>query len=158
MIAKDELKLKKGMLLTTLPSMNEKFELKFEVKVLKLQSQQWANAVHLSVGNNIGTHGDRIPSIFLNKDSYWHICSSIGSNKNHCHNFQSVSFKNWTSFRIWQDQLPDGDYMYEYAINDVTMYSIQNRNPRKFKNIKVYASDPWYAAVMGSIRNLELCI
>ena len=28
MIAKDELKLKKGMLLTTLPSMNEKFELK----------------------------------------------------------------------------------------------------------------------------------
>ena len=156
-LAKDEYQLTKNTLLKTLPNMNEKFELKFEIRAEKVPTH-WANAVHITAGSNIRKHGDRIPGIWLHKDGYWHICTSIGVQKNHCHNSPPVALNTWTMFRIWQEQLLDGDYMYQYAINNTTIYSVRNESPRAFKNVKVYAADPWYAPVKGSIRNIELCV
>ena len=122
--------------------MNKKFEIRFEIFPLDLPTG-WASAVHLTFNSNAAAHGDRIPAIFLNKDSYWAICSSVGSSHNHCHMFHNVSLHSWTSFSIWQDQIPDGNYMYEYSVNNDTMYSILNTEPRNFENVKVYGSDPW---------------
>ena len=156
-LAKDEYRLAKNTLLKTFPSMKKTFELKFEIRAEKV-SRTWANAIHITTGSDGSRQGDRIPGVWLNKDGHWHICTSIGIQKNHCHNSPPVSLNTWTMIRIWQEQLLDGDYMYQYAINNTTIYSVRNESPRAFKNVKVYAADPWYAPVKGSIRNIELCV
>ena len=137
--------------------MNPKFEVKFDIFPTSLPSVTWASIVHLTVGNNIGEHGDRIPGIWLNSNSFWYVTSSVSGNKDHWHKFTNVSLNSWTSFRIWQDQLPDGTYMFEYSINDDTIYSIFNNDPRSFRNVKIYASDPWHVAAKAKIRNFQVC-
>ena len=157
MLVKNKRNLTKGNLLKIFSKMSREFEVKFEIFPLALPVN-WASAVHISIGNNIGRHGDRIPALFLNKDRFWTTCSSIENNHNNCHNFRNVSLNVWTSFKIWQARIPDGDYIYEYSVNNNKMYSVVNSQPKSFQNINVYAADPWHDPVNGSIRNLEVCI
>ena len=156
-LIQDEVPIRKSKLLETLPIVNPKFEVKFDIFPTSLPSVTWASIVHLTVGNNIGEHGDRIPGIWLNSNSFWYVTSSVSGNKDHWHKFTNVSLNSWTSFRIWQDQLPDGTYMFEYSINDDTIYSIFNNDPRSFRNVKIYASDPWHVAAKAKIRNFQVC-
>ena len=137
--------------------MSPKFEVKFDIFPTSLPSVTWASTVHLTVGSNNGEHGARIPAIWLNSNSFWYVSSSVNGNKDHGHKFMNVSLNSWTSFRIWQEQIPDGTYIFEYSINDKTIYSIVNRDPRSFRNVHIYASDPWHVAVKAKIRNFEVC-
>ena len=156
-LIRDEVSITKSTLLKTLPLVSPIFEVKFDVFTKSIPNVDWANAVHLTIGNNVGNHGDRIPGVWLNKKSFWLVASSIDGNT-HYHKFWNVSIDTWTSFRIWQDKLPDGSYFFEYSMNDNSIYSISNNDPKSFKNVKVYASDPWHAAVDGKIRNLQICV
>ena len=63
----------------------------------------------------------------------------------------------WIKIEISQE-LSDGEYHLKVLIDDDLSYSIVNPNPQVFDNVKVYASDPWYTAQRGSIKELTIQI
>ena len=46
--------------------------------------------------------------------------------------------------------------MYRISIGGEELHAVENSQPEEFHNVKVYASDPWYPAQPGSIRNLVI--
>ena len=44
--------------------------------------------------------------------------------------------------------------MFKIDINTALVFKIENHNPPVFRNVKVYAADPWHEPVNGRIRNL----
>ena len=137
--------------------MRQKFEVKFDVLPKSIPSETWASVIHLTTGYNIGRHGDRIPGVWLNSQPFWCVASSVSGNYNQHHTFWNVSLNKWSSFRIWQNQFPDGSYFFEYSINNNTIRSIKNNDPKPFRNVKVYAADPWHASADAKIRNFQIC-
>ena len=63
----------------------------------------------------------------------------------------------WTVIEISQE-LSDGEYHLKVLVDDNLSFSIVNPNPQDFENVKVYASDPWYTAQPGSIKDLTIQI
>ena len=137
--------------------MNQKFEVKFDVLPKSIPSASYASVIHLTVANNEANHGDRIPAVWLNSQSFWLVASSVSGNRNHNHAFWNLCLNTWNSFRIWQTQIPDGSYFFEYSINNKTIHSIENNDPKLFRNVKVYAADPWYVSADAKIRNFQIC-
>ena len=137
--------------------MRQKFEVKFDILLKSIPSVTWASVVHLTIGNNHGRHGDRIPAVWLNSESFWYVASSVNGNNDHGHKFWNVSLNKWASFRIWQNQIPDGTYFFEYSINNTNIYSIENSDPKAFRKVKVYAADPWHVSADAKIRNFQVC-
>ena len=156
-LIEDEVSIQKNRLLKTLPAMRQKFEVKFDIFPKSMPSEPWASVIHLTTGNNIGRHGDRIPGVWLNPHPFWCVASSVSGNYNHHHTFLNVSLNKWASFRIWQNQIPDGSYFFEYSIDNNTIHSIENNDPKTFRNVKVYAGDPWHVSADAKIRNFQIC-
>ena len=62
----------------------------------------------------------------------------------------------WTSVTISQRHAADGSYYFDFGVNGTSEYSKVNTDVREFSNVKVYASDPWYPAQDGFIKNLVI--
>jgi len=152
-----EMKLRKGNLLATLPSLEEEYLIAFEVLVTKHENVPWRNIIHLTIGGNLAKYGDRIPGFWLNHENILHICSAVNGNLNYCYNHasQPIVEGKWTSVVIQQINLRD-ELIYEIKIDGRSVHKIRNSSPKVFENVKVYAADPWYPAVNGMIRNLGI--
>ena len=46
-------------------------------------------------------------------------------------------------------------YTYQILIDGEVQHEVINTRPRVFRDVNLYASDPWHAAVEGEINNLE---
>ena len=132
--------------------------MKFQVFPKHFQ-RGWTNVIHLTTGGNCCGNGQRIPAVWFHSSSTratvnrMHICSSINNRGNHCYNPRNIPRGKWTDVEI--SQRPEGAwYRYEVKINGKVVASTINRAAREFRNVKVYASDPWYNGAAGSIRNL----
>ena len=47
-------------------------------------------------------------------------------------------------------------YMFKVFVNNVLVFKLDNKDPRVFRDVKVYASDPWYEPVNGRIKDLRV--
>ena len=47
-------------------------------------------------------------------------------------------------------------YKYTVKIDDNLVHSAENKQPVDLTDVKVYASDPWYMPLNGTIRRLEI--
>nr|XP_047144773.1 uncharacterized protein LOC105843460 [Hydra vulgaris] len=68
---------------------------------------------------------------------------------------QPLSLNAWSSLLISQTEL-DGIYTYTVYLNDQIIRNDINYQPRIFKDVKVYASDPWSDVFDGYIKNLKI--
>ena len=84
--------------------MNQKFEVKFDVLPKSIPSASYASVIHLTVANNEANHGDRIPAVWLNSQSFWLVASSVSGNRNHNHAFWNVSLNTWNSFEFYSNK------------------------------------------------------
>ena len=48
-------------------------------------------------------------------------------------------------------------FFYEIKLGGAEQHRKENRNPKSYSNVKVYAADPWHPEVNGTIRNLFVC-
>ena len=48
----------------------------------------------------------------------------------------------------------DSAYHYQVFADNKRILDIKNTQPEDFKNVKIYAGDPWYDSQPGVIRNL----
>ena len=153
---KTEGALGKNKVIATLPKLGKAYDVSFEVKPSKYQ-KGWSNVLHLTTGGNIAKYGERTPGVWFHSGSgtknRFHICSAINGNRNYCYNSKDYQVKKWIKLNI--QQIKSGkNYVYIIRINDKEVHRVINKNPAEFKNVKVFASDPWYNNQPGAIRHL----
>ena len=62
---------------------SEEFKIEFDVIVEKELSNDWANIMHMTTGNDNGL-GARIPGVWANKDKYFYSCFRVNGDDDYC--------------------------------------------------------------------------
>ena len=113
----------------------------------------------MTISGNEAVYGARIPGIWTLPKStstgYLHIAFASSGNRNYYVNTKVLPVNKWVKVRLSQ-QLEGSQYIYKIFINDKQVLRRVNTQPRDFRNVKVYAGDPWYQAAEGYIRNLDI--
>ena len=146
----------KNNLLTILPNMGMEWRVSFFFNPSSYTYNNWANVIHLTAGGNRGTSGDRIPAIFYHPAHGISVLSDVNGNPNVYKPFKPspAPTGKWTLITISQMK-KDNIYVYRIVIGD-SDFEMQNTKPAEFKNVKVFASNPWYKAQAGSIKELTV--
>ena len=91
-----------------------------------------------------------------------HICFAISGNKNWCYNSNDNDLNEWLNIRIKQGGQLDltgsghDKMIYSIYLNNVQVYTTENRQPEDFTAVQVYVGDKWYGALKGHIKNLVI--
>ena len=119
-------------------------------------SEEWPNIVHATIGRNGAAYGDRTPAVwFYAKSTKLYICSAVNGNRNYCYTSSPLPLHKQSNIQIQQLQLGH-QYYFQIIINGHIVLNVLNKQPRVFKNVKYYASSPWYAPAKATIRRFRL--
>ncbi|XP_065679570.1 uncharacterized protein LOC101235088 isoform X2 [Hydra vulgaris] len=151
-----ELIITQGSILGTLNVLKKEYTVDFNVKP-KSYSKGWKSVLHLTLGKDYGAYGDRIPGVWFHEDGSGKltIFAAVSGNNNYYVETTPLPLNQWSHVKISQ-YLRDGKYWFSVDLNGVNIHRVENSDARDFQNIKVYASDPWYARQDGSISNLQI--
>ncbi|XP_066913880.1 uncharacterized protein [Clytia hemisphaerica] len=137
--------------------------MRFQIMPTGIVSRKYASIVHVTTNHNIKHYGSRVPGIWFRPNSNsLHICSAVNGNKNFCYNSKPLAQGKYTTVLVRQvKQVKGNKYLYQIYINGRRVMNKINKDPRVFKNVKLYRSDPWYPAtkacvksfIFGNIRN-----
>ena len=119
------------------------YSVNFEILVKKLPPSLWLNVFHFTATNDncCGT-GDRIPAVWIHKDGYFHICTSLNGNANAC---KYIGFELEKTYQVTIRQVKDGrQYFYEIIVDGISRFKEENKKPLKFSTVSLYGSDSWY--------------
>ena len=138
------------------------YKVSFSIIIKELPTNTWTSIIHFTKGKNDRNIGDRIPAVFLYFDKWFKtvrivVCSAINRNRNFCRNFRAKMNKEY-DITIQQSK-KGGEYWYQLIVPGVNSRPFRNQMPRKFNNVKLFTSDPWYAAFtsdIGTISNLKI--
>lgn len=145
-------------LVGTIPTLGKSYEISFEFYPVT-SGNSWTSLIHLTLGENMRRYGDRSPGIFLRSADgqtieRFHTCAAINGNRVACYSFMGgVPLNKWYQVYINQ-KLVGTDYVYSIFLNGQLIKSWTNNQPAVFKNVKIFAADPWYPASNAWIRNL----
>ncbi|XP_047146664.1 uncharacterized protein LOC124819252 [Hydra vulgaris] len=150
--------LEQGELLAVIPELAKSYTISFNLKP-ESYSYGFHSVLHFTVGNDLSNYGDRTPGLwFQQHDSNFtllHIAVPINENPNRQIYIDALPLNVWTNVVISQQRV-DSKYVLTIALNKTNVLFINNNKPRTFKNVKVFASDPWYPPHNGSIKNVIL--
>ena len=115
----------------------------------------WTSLFHLTTGEDNGV-GCRIPAVFLNSAKFFYTCYQVNGNDDYCKNYNYELNKDY-HFEISQHK-SNGEAIYSIKVNGETFHEIVNTTPLKYKDVKLYLSDPWYEtfAPFGKLSNLKV--
>ena len=124
----------------------EIFKIEFDIKVTKLPTEagikQWVNVFHFTINGDNSQYGDRIPSLFINKNGKFYFFTAISGNKNHEEKFD---FELEKLHKIVIQQFQESEkYWYEIIMDGESKVKIENKQQQSFSSVKFYASDPWF--------------
>ena len=135
---------------------SDEFKVEFDVDVNKEFSGGIKSLFHVTTGEN-GGYGSRIPAVFVNPSKYFHISYHVNGNTNYYQNYNYELNKEY-HFEISQLKNSTGEATYSIKVNGETFHKIVNTSPLKFKDVKLYLSDPWYGtfAPFGNLSNFKI--
>ena len=81
--------------------------------------------------------------------------SALGSNLTLRLKVTDSLTREWTKVRISQE-VQNEKLRYKVLLDDVEELNVVNSKPVEFENVKVYASNPWYQAQPGFVKNLSV--
>merc|ERR1711976_916372 len=153
-------------LLATFKYMEKAYDIEFDLKLDSVKPRGYLSVLQMTTGDKReGQYGDRNPGIFV-KGNKLHIASAINGDWNH--NFdvpKPLKAGNWYKIRIVQDlsmwkdkkEKVHEEATFTVKIDNEEVYSIVNKQPRTFENVKLYAAAPFrYKAASGKIKDLIL--
>ena len=165
--------MEKNKKLDDLPYIGKEFSVSFELFLDSYPAADvpYVNVLHLTREDDGQKLGNRIPGLWIKPTKELHESFSINGDWNSVANHAVESGK-WNKVEINQ-KLVDGkvvilisvdtysfihyfQYMFEVLLNGESKRSIENTTPEKYENVKVFASNPWYPAADGKIRNLRI--
>ena len=110
----------KDNLVATLPSWGDQFDVSLELWIESFtpaDKNGWTELLRFTATNkDMGSAGDRIPAIFVNKNGYIHVVSQIGTNANANKNI-NIKTKTWTKVEIKQYQENGKVFFKQYLDN-----------------------------------------
>ena len=134
-----------GNLLTTLKHAYAIWSVEFDIIALGPQGPEHSSIFHVTTGENAAGMGTRYPSIFITQ-SYQKLQFQNDidrtANQGYVHP-EELSESAWTSVKVYQHN-KDTAMLLTIEINGVTVYEVENKQPRTYDNMLVYSSDPWY--------------
>ena len=147
----EELLLVKDTLLTTLPTLGKEWRVTHDFKATEYLGG-YENSLHLTIGG----YGDRQLLIQCYNGRFE--IGSVVSGSTHYNKPVQSPVGEWTpiSISMTDEGCKGGQYMYRINIGGEEVHARENTQPQEFKDVKVYASNPWNAAQPGSIRNLVI--
>ena len=130
------------------------------------------NVIHVTKGGDKRRSGDRIPAVWINRKLnhvYVYVCSAITYQKEEIWGTIKTNEKNFCTTtmvslgKIYditiQQSKKNGKYLYQIFISGKKPQSFVNLNPRKFKHVDLYTSDPWYppfTSDLGTLSDLKI--
>ena len=112
----------KNNLIAELPYIGKEYKISFEILITKFGSDPYQSVLHFGLGGNAEKYGDRAPAVWMTKDKYLLVASSISGNKNHYYISQMDLKENkWIKIELSQT-LTDGkagiqDYIFSFHCN-----------------------------------------
>ncbi|XP_047138984.1 uncharacterized protein LOC105843106 [Hydra vulgaris] len=152
---KKDFNLIQGSLLETMNVLRKEISVSFTVKPIKF-TKVWKNVLHLTLGNKFLFYGDTNPGVWFHEDGSGRLRIHAAINDDIHYHFDTstpIDLGKWSSIKIYQNKY-DSAYWFCVDVNGVNIHRVKNSDARDYKNMKVYASDPWYAAQDGFISNL----
>ena len=145
-------------LLTTLTTLGKEWRITFDFKPTDYDHNNWTSLIHLTAGgNNKTVYGDRTPAIFFHPDLGMHVSSAINGNPTYSVDLnQPPLVGEWTNIVMSQAKSTGEEFIFKTEINGTESFTTVNVQAESFSSVKVYASDPYYTAQPGFIRNLVI--
>ena len=143
--------LKKGNHVWTTSDWSDEFKVEFDVivnKELLGPRTTWRNMLRLTTGERRAGP----LTISVHPDKFFQICYYS------CQNYINYELNKDYHFEISQQRNSKGEAVYSIKVNGETIHEIINTKPVKFKDVKLYLSDPWYEtfAPFGKLSNLKI--
>ena len=183
-LLQEERQIAKGNLLTTIPSLAKEWYLSFQFKANKIE-QGFQQVLHMTTGGkgagSGAKYGDRTPAIWRHSSRGFLISSAVNGKPSFSNYIKPPS---WWYYQLWVkievgQELVDSEMIYYISIDGIDAhpgsgrrrgrggrrgrgrrlsadYSAKNSAPSEFRDVKVYASSPWYNPMNGYIRNLVI--
>ncbi|XP_066923942.1 uncharacterized protein [Clytia hemisphaerica] len=150
--------IKRDNIIKTFGTYYPKYEVSFDIKPFGTKPTDWRNVLYVTVGGKLSKYGDQIPAVWFEPGHFKiRVCSSIDGSYDHCYTSAADLPKNkYTHINIKQEENTQGIYFYTIKIDGDEKYRIQNNQPRTFRDVKVYKSNPWYPAANAYIKNLKV--
>ena len=159
------------------PTWGPSFKVSFSLKINKLpriiDRKIYTNIIHFTNGGNCCNYGERIPAVYIKRVRtgrwWWRrnyvqltFISAINGRGNFRIDFprgrNGLALGKQYDITIQQSKI-GGRYMYQVFISGKRVINEVNRSPKRFNNVKLYTSDPWYPAFtsdLGTISNLKI--
>jgi len=149
--------IKKNQQIAENPYIGKEYDVSFELLITKFGTEPFQSVIHLTLGENHGRNGDRIPAVWVTDKKKLCIASAVSGDVNK-HDYvpaTELEADKWIKVQISQ-KLVDGKYMYDVKVNEESVVNVENTKPEKFGPIKVFAGDDWYPNQEGQIKNLSI--
>ena len=142
--------------MTTLPVLPREWMVDFMFKPTNVTTKAFVSILHLTdKDRNTGSYGGRIPAVWLNTNGAFYIECSKNNAGNRGFSLPAPQVGKWTQITFIQENL-SGKLRYRLLMDGVEKYNIENPQDKPFKNVRVYATDPWYDGQPGHIKNLSV--
>ena len=143
-----EHQLKRGSLLTTLPTLTKEWRISFELRPTRYQDNSYAEIGQIMIGG-------RNVSLGVHKEKGVYIAISLKNGESGKKFFKSSKppLSEWTPVKISQTRV-GSKYLFTLIIRGKTLWTIENTDPRDFSDVNVFASSDLSVAQAGFIRKL----
>lgn len=136
-----------------MPRLEKQWYLSFDIKPNAPVSSADASILHTSRGS----FNERIPSIHFKRGTLrLHICIILNVKTHNCFvqadPLSTNFFTNIKLMQSWDTKMEN--YVYKVYINGKLIRSAVNSVPLVYKNVKVYAANPWQRQANALIKNL----
>jgi len=147
-------------LVTTLDILPREWMVDFMVKPTSVNSSDIRSILHLSDKPeeiNTSRYGGRIPALWFYLGELYIECAEDNGGKRgkRTHTLPQPPIGKWTRITLSQENL-SGEARYRVLIDGVEKYNVRNAQDFEFRNVRVYASNPWHDALPGYIKNLSV--
>ncbi|XP_065681907.1 uncharacterized protein LOC100201506 isoform X2 [Hydra vulgaris] len=149
----NEHELNNDILVARLSSLEMEYSISFKIKP-RLYSNDWKNVIQLTIGQNsqsgcfaVWFYNDSLGSLYIS--------SAVNGNNDYAVKTQPLPLNQWSNIKVSQYEI-NRVYTYAIHLNEIIIHTIENKIPQSFKNVDVYAADPWHDAQNGSIKDFRI--
>jgi len=137
--------------------LHRQFIIRFQLFITAPSTANALNIIQFTIGGKYGKYGDRVPAILVWQGSELAVRSAISGN----HDYYAPDTTPDIALNTWHDievaQLAfENEVYFSFKIDGATYANVKNTDAREFKNVKMYAGNPFENPCNGKIRNFEV--
>jgi len=148
-------KLKRNKVYQIIKKVYKTFDVSFDLYI-NSWPRRWGNVFHMTTGGDNVKIGNRVPAVWVNgPGKFLYVANGVNGNKDYVKRY-TVKLKTWYHVQIKQVENKAKKIVYTILVNNKVISSLVNTKPREYKNVKAFVADPWYPALDGHIKNIQI--